>query len=76
MFASVVELAIAAFLVIGLYTQAAAIVGAIAALKDLLLQKRYPGYFPLTYSAATLLLAICLSLALSGPGAFSFDLPL
>jgi uncharacterized membrane protein YphA (DoxX/SURF4 family) len=75
-FAAIVEFAVAALLIVGLFTQAAALIGAIAALKDIVWRKRYAAFFLLTYAASVLLLAICIALAVSGPGAFAFDLPL
>ena len=63
-------------LLVGLWTQAAAIVGALGALKSIVLGKRYPEVFPFPRSASLLLLVICLSLVVSGAGAFAFDFPL
>ncbi len=75
-FAIIFETAIGIALAIGLYTQLAALVGAIAALKCLVWQKRYPQFFLLSYTASALLLVICLCLLVSGAGAYAFDLPL
>jgi len=74
--AAIVEAATGAALVVGLYTQAAAIIGAILALKSLVWKRRYSAFFPLSYTAAFLLLAVCISLIVSGAGIFAFDLPL
>lgn len=65
-----------ALLVIGLYTQAVAIVGMILALKHMVFARRYPQIMPLSSGAGALLFIICLSLLFSGAGAFAFDLPL
>jgi len=65
-----------ALLFTGYLTQAAAIAGALMALKSLIWSKRYPQFFPLNRAASALLLAICLSLIVSGAGSFAFDLPL
>ena len=65
-----------ALLLVGLWTQAAALVGALGALKSAILGKRYSEVFPFPRSASLLLFAICLSLVVSGAGAFAFDLPL
>lgn len=63
-------------LVLGMYTQLAAIFGALGAIKALIIGKNHPRVFPMGPSANTLLLVICLSLIVSGAGAFAFDLPL
>ena len=75
-FAALVEFLTAVGLILGTYTQAVAIVGALLALKHLLWRGHYPNFFPLSRSASMLLLAICLSLIVTGAGAFAFDLPL
>lgn len=75
-FAVIVELLIGLALLVGYYTQIAAIVGALAALKFLLLKRQIGGYAPLSKIASFLLLAICLSLMVSGAGALAMDLPL
>lgn len=63
-------------LIIGLYTQLAALVGAVAALKCLIWHKRYPQFFLLSGAASAFLLVICLCLFVSGAGAYALDLPL
>lgn len=63
-------------LVVGLYTQAAAIVGILVGLKDAAFARRYPHLMPLSAAAGALLFVICLSLLFSGAGAFAFDMPL
>ena len=60
----------------GYYTQWAAILGIIPTLKSLLFARRFPMIFPLSRVANLLLLAILLSLLLTGAGAFAFDVPL
>ena len=74
--ASLVELIVGGALVLGAYTQAAALLGALLALKHVVWQRRYPNFFPLPRSTTLLLFVICLSLVVSGGGAFAFDLPL
>ena len=64
------------FVLIGLYTQAAAMVGMIIALKNVVFVRYYPKLMPLSAIAAALLFVICLSLLFSGAGAFAFDLPI
>ena len=63
-------------LVFGAWTQAAALLGAIVALKGAFLAKRYPSLFALPRSTNVLLFVICLSLMVTGAGSFAFDLPL
>lgn len=74
--AALVEVATAVMLIAGAYTQAAAIVGALLALKQFIWKKRYPHFFPLSRSTSALLFVICLSLIFTGAGIFAFDLPL
>lgn len=71
-----VQLAIGASLLFGYYTQIGALVGSLAAVKGILFGRVYPSAFPLSRATYALLLAACLSLLLSGAGAFAFDLPL
>jgi uncharacterized membrane protein YphA (DoxX/SURF4 family) len=72
--AVLVEAATAMLLFIGLYTQAAAIVGMFLALRSLILRPR--ALAPYGHAADWLLLSICASLLLTGAGAIAFDLPL
>lgn len=71
-----VEILAALGLFFGYYTQWAAILGALLALKYAVWDHRYPKFFPLSRAAALLILVICLSLLLSGAGALAYDLPL
>ncbi len=73
---ALVHAAIAGMLGFGHYTQLAALVGAVAALKGAILADRYREIFPLSRSAYLLLLAVLLSLLLTGAGALARDLPL
>lgn len=73
---AVVHAAIAGMLGTGYYTQVAAILGALGAIKGYVYAKRYPELFPFGRSTYVLLLAILLSLLLTGAGALAFDLPL
>lgn len=75
-FAVVVEAAIGLCLLLGYYTQLAAAVGALAALKFFILKRRIGGYAPISRTASFLLLIICLTLIISGAGAFALDVPL
>jgi uncharacterized membrane protein YphA (DoxX/SURF4 family) len=63
-------------LIVGLWTQGAAIVGMLIAIKHGLGVRKYRNILPLSGSAYFLLFVICLSLLFSGAGAFAFDLPL
>jgi len=63
-------------LIVGLWTQAATIVGIILGLKHLIYARRYSGIMPLSTIAGILLFVICLSLLFSGAGAVAVDLPL
>ncbi len=60
----------------GIYTQLAAIFGAIVTVKLIVYKNLYPAFVPLTRISSALLLVICISLILTGAGAFAFDLPL
>jgi len=70
------EVAVGAALIVGFYAQLAALLGALSAVKFLLWRTRYPQFIPLARQTSVLLLAICLSLLVSGAGAYAFDLPL
>jgi hypothetical protein len=63
-------------LLLGYYTQYAALLGMVGSLKGLLFAGRYKGVFLYQRSTYILLFAICASLLISGAGAYAFDLPL
>jgi hypothetical protein len=63
-------------LVCGYYTQFGALLGTLAALKELVWGKRMRPLFPISRTSAFLLMIICLALVFMGAGAFAFDLPL
>ncbi len=75
-FTVVVYALIGLSLTFGYYTQIGAIFGAIAALKELFWGKRLQSIIPLSRMSSLLLLAMCLSLVLSGAGALAMDVPL
>ena len=75
-FASSVETIVGAALIAGVYAQAAALLGALMALKSLVWRRRYPAFFPLSNTAAALLFVICISVLITGAGVYAFDLPL
>ncbi len=68
--------AIGLMLLFGYYTQIAAILGALGSIKGLVYAKKYPRVFALCRLDYLFVLVICLSLLVSGAGAFAFDLPL
>ena len=68
--------AIGLVLLFGAYTQIAALLAGIVSIKGLLFCKRFGPLFPYSRSTYFLILAICLSLLVSGAGAMAFDLPL
>lgn len=74
--AACIELVTGGGLILGAYTQVFAIIGTLLALKYFVWKRRYPHFFPLSRSASALLFVICLSLLVTGPGAFALDLPL
>ena len=63
-------------LFLGLYTQLAALVGALLALKMFVWHRRYPEFFRFSRTLSGLLLIVCISLLLTGAGAWGFDYPL
>ena len=67
---------IGVLLVVGLWTQVAAILGALGALKFAAYVRWYEPALPLSSATGILLFVICLTLIVSGPGLFAFDLPL
>ncbi len=71
----VLEAATGILLLVGLYTQYAAIVGIILSIRSLLAIP-HRALSPFDRAADVLLLGICVSLLLTGAGAFAFDIPL
>jgi uncharacterized membrane protein YphA (DoxX/SURF4 family) len=78
--AAVLEFALAAMFFFGWNTQIAAILGIIGAVKYWAYRQWWPralnAYFPISTGAAFLIAIICLSLLMTGAGAFGQDLPL
>ncbi len=72
----IIEAAVSLGLLFGYYTQIAALLGVLIMIKHLVWAKKYPRVFPFCRTECVLLLIICLSLLLTGAGAFAFDLPL
>ena len=75
-FSAVVVGAIGISLFVGTWSQASALLGAIVVLKHLIFYKRFVALLPFSKSTYILLFCICLTLVVSGAGAFAFDLPL
>lgn len=73
---AVAHLVIAGMLGTGYYTQIAALLGGLGAIKGYIYAKRYPEVFPFARSTYVLLAVILLSLLLTGAGALAYDLPL
>jgi len=71
-----ITLATAFLLFIGLATQYTAILGTAIALKHAFMLKQLVPLRPLPRSTNLLLAVICLSLLITGAGAFAFDVPL
>ncbi len=63
-------------LFVGYYTQIAAILGALGGIKGIVYAKKYPRLFALCRAEYFFIVVICLSLLLSGAGAFAYDLHL
>lgn len=61
---------------VGYYTQWAVIIVAVALITGLWLNRRYPSVVILSNGTIVVLLAVCLSLLITGAGAYAFDLPL
>lgn len=74
--AAIMELLIGGTLIGGIYTQAAALLGAIGAIKYFVWKRSYPSVVPISRTTSVLLFVICISVVLTGAGAFAFDLPL
>jgi hypothetical protein len=76
MLSALITLGTGILLFVGMWTQGAAIVGMLIALKHGLGARRYEAIVPLSLGTYALLFVICLSLLVSGAGAFAVDLPL
>ncbi len=67
---------VGAMFLFGYATQIAAVITVAALIKCFILKKYYPRLIPLSRSSLLLLIAMCLSLLVSGAGALAQDLPL
>lgn len=72
----VLEILVGIGLFFGYHTQVAAIVGLVICTKALMVRRSLHHLVPLSRSSYLLLSIICISLLLTGAGAFAFDLPL
>ena len=72
----ILELIAGLFLIVGFLTQPTALVLAIISLAYIVLKIKNPSALPHAFSFYLLLLAINLSILLTGPGALAFDWPL
>ena len=70
-----IEIAVGALLILGLYTQIVALVGTILAIKFAFLSRR-ENFGSANMTVYIRVAIISLSLAFTGPGFFAFDLPL
>ena len=74
--AAIFHIAVGSMLLFGYYTQIASLLAIVGLIKGLWLNRRYPSVVILPNSTILLLLVICLSLLITGAGAFAFDIPL
>ena len=71
-----IEILVGIALIFGFLTQIAALVGIIISAKMLFFRKRYPMIALQNVTHYVLVIAICVSLLLSGAGALAIDIPL
>ncbi|MCE9643837.1 DoxX family membrane protein [Candidatus Parcubacteria bacterium] len=71
----IMEIIVGSLLIAGLYTQVVALIGAALAAKSAFLSRKEP-FGSASMTVYILVALISLSLALTGPGFFAFDLPL
>ena len=72
----VVEIIVAVFLIVGLFTQLAALLNAVILIIKIGFKARNKQLFSNGINYYILLFAMALSLLVTGPGVFAFDLPL
>ncbi len=70
------EFGVGTLLFVGAWTQVAAILAVLGFVKMAYLNDKLPTYAPLPRSTYFVLIVICLTLLITGAGAFAFDLPL
>jgi uncharacterized membrane protein YphA (DoxX/SURF4 family) len=71
-----IEVVMAALIFFGAFTQFVAVLSILGFAKMAFFRRSMPTYAPLSVSSYLLLIIICLTLVLTGAGAFAFDLPL
>lgn len=71
-----VEAVVGGMLIVGFFTQIAALVGIVASVKFLFFRRHFPTLADRSVAYYMLVIAICASLMLSGAGALAVDLPL
>jgi hypothetical protein len=67
---------IGVMLLVGYYTQVAALLAMLGGIKGVVYAKKYPRLFPLCRLEYAFVILISLALLLTGAGAFAYDLPL
>lgn len=72
----ITEIVIGSALIVGFYTQIAALIGIVIALKTLYFKRKYKLFAFYSPAFYLLTMAVLLSLLLTGAGALAFDLPL
>jgi uncharacterized membrane protein YphA (DoxX/SURF4 family) len=75
-FAGLTQTVVGVFFILGLYTQVAALAGAVISVSALVPSFRAFSISPVSRSTAVLLLAVSLALFITGAGPFAFDLPI
>lgn len=73
---AIVTFVVGALLLVGLWTQAAAIVGMLIVFKHSLGLRQYSDILPLSAGTYALLFVMCACLLITGAGPVAFDLPL
>ena len=73
---ALIELVAGAMLLVGFYTQIAALVAGIILLASMLIKTKHSTHFASTSGYYFILLVICVSLLMTGAGAYAIDTPL
>ncbi len=73
---AVVYFCLGSMLLVGYYTQIAALLGILGAIKNMWLVQTRPTFIPLSMGSVFLIFIILCTLLLSGAGALALDLPL
>jgi len=75
-YVAIVEIVVGTLFIAGLFTQIAALISALYAIKSLILYHRFSHPLLPTRLSLTLILMVSLSLFITGAGIFAFDLPI